>query len=129
MTIKQLSLASILALAGLPAAAQQVEGTWNASVETPNGPMQFTFDLDVEGDELTGSMSNEFMGETPISNGMVDGNEVSFSLTIEGGPGGSMTINYEGEVEGDELMLTSTFEDGPPGGGPAEQTLTATRAE
>jgi hypothetical protein len=40
-----------------------------------------------------------------------------------------MTINYKGMVKGDELALTSTFEGTPPGGGPAEQNLTATRAK
>ena len=78
---------------------------------------------------LTGAMSNEFMGATPISDGMVDGDNVSFKLTMQGGPGGAMTINYKGMIHGDELHVTSTIEGAPPGGGPAEQTFVATRAK
>jgi hypothetical protein len=40
-----------------------------------------------------------------------------------------MNISYTGLVKGDELELTSKFEGAPPGGGPAEMTLTATRAQ
>jgi hypothetical protein len=129
MTVQRPIVMAALALLALPAAAQDdVEGKWNASIETPQGAMQMVFNLMVEDGELKGSMSNDFMGENPISEGMVDGNEVAFKVMIEGGPGGAMTINYKGMVEDDTLTLTSTFEGGgPPGGG--EQTLTAMRAE
>lgn len=129
MRIRALSAAAVLAFFAIPAQAQDIDGTWNASVDTPQGAFPLSFEFAAEGDQLTGSMSNEFMGATPITDGVVDGNEVSFKLAIEGGPGGAMTINYTGVVDGDELVLTSSFEGGAPGGGPAEQTLTATRAQ
>jgi hypothetical protein len=129
MTIRRLWLAAALTLLALPAAAQDATGKWNASVETPNGPFALVFEFMADGDKLTGSMSNDFMGATPITDGMINGGELSFKLKIEGGPGGAMTINYKGMVKGDELALTSTFEGAPPGGGPLEQTLTATRAK
>jgi hypothetical protein len=116
-------------LLALPAVAQDAAGKWNATVETPNGPFPLVFEFAVDGDKLTGSMSNDFMGATPITDGMIKAGELSFKLRIEGGPGGAMTINYKGMVKGDELALTSTFEGTPPGGGPAEQNLTATRAK
>lgn len=131
MAIRRLGLAAILALMALPAAAQQgVAGKWNVSVDTPNGPFQMVFEFAVDGDHLTGTMSNDFVGTTPISEGMIKGNEVSFKLALQGGPNGqAMTIDYKGMVKGDELALTSTFEGAPPNGGPAEQKLTATRAD
>jgi hypothetical protein len=121
---------AVLVLAALPAAAQNAVGKWNASVETPNGPfaMVFEFLVDAAG-KLTGSMSNDFMGSTPIKDGSIKGDDLAFKLTIEGGPDGPMTISYNGTVKGDELALTSKFEGTPPGGGPAEQTLKATRAK
>lgn len=128
MRNQQLSVAAVVALLALPAAAQNdVEGKWNASIETPQGSMEMVFNLMVENGELKGSLSNDF-GETPISEGMVDGNEVAFKIMIEGGPGGAMTINYKGMVEDDTLKLTSTFEGGGPQGG-GESTLTAMRAK
>jgi hypothetical protein len=120
--------AAMLALA-LPAQAQDIVGKWNASIESPQGAFAMTFDFAVEGDELTGTMANDFMGETAISDGVVDGNEIAFKLSIEGGPDGAITISYTGVVEGDELTLTSTFEGGGAQGGPGEMVLTATRAK
>lgn len=87
------------------------------------------FDFEVDGNTLSGTMSNDFMGSVPIADGMINGNELSFKLSLEFGPGGAMTINYKGMVDGDTMKLTSTFEGAPPGGGPAEQELTATRVQ
>ena len=117
-----------VATAAVPILAQQgVAGKWNASVETPQGPFALVFEFIIDAGKLTGAMHNEFIGATPIKDGAVDGNNVSFKLTFEG-PDSAITINYAGTVKGNELALTSKFEGTPPGGGPAEQTLTATRA-
>ena len=114
----------------LPALAQQgAAGHWNASIDTPQGPFAFTFEFLVDAaGKLTGSMNNEFFGATPIKDGVVNGNNVSFKLTFVGAPDGDMTISYTGTVKGDELALRSKFEGAPPGGGPAEQSFTAKRA-
>lgn len=127
MRIRSLGFAAVLALVALPAAADGVAGKWNASVDTPQGPFQLVFDFAVDGDRLTGSMANDFMGATPISDGAVDGNALAFKLSFDAGPAGTMTISYEGVVDGDVMTLTSRFEGEVPGGGPAEQTFTATR--
>ena len=123
-----LVLAATLAL---PILAQQgAAGRWNASVDTPQGPFAFTFNFAVDlAGKLTGAMSNEFFGATPIKDGVVKGNDISFKLTFTGAPDGDITISYSGTVKGDELALTSKFEGTPPGGGPAEQSFTATRAK
>ncbi|HEX7238489.1 MAG TPA: hypothetical protein VF405_16095 [Gammaproteobacteria bacterium] len=115
----------------LPILAQQgAAGHWNASVETPQGPFAFSFDFAVDGSKLTGSMNNELFGATPITDGVVNGNSISFKLTFEGAPdGGAIKISYTGTVKGDELAITSKFEGEPPGGGPAERMFTATRAK
>jgi len=125
-------LLALVAILALPVLAQQgPAGRWNASVETPQGPFAFTFEFAVDAaGKLTGSMNNEFIGAIPITEGVAKGNDVSFKLSIAGAPDGSvMTINYTGTVKGDELALVSKFEGTPPGGGPAEMTLTATRAK
>ena len=124
-----LVLAAALAF---PILAQQgPAGRWNASVDTPQGPFAFTFDFVVDAPgKLSGAMNNEFFGATPIKEGVVDGNNISFKLTFEGAPdGGAMTVNYTGTVKGDELAMTSKFQGEVPGGGPAEMSCTATRAK
>jgi hypothetical protein len=120
--------ALLAAIIATPVAAQDANGKWVANIETPQGPFQMNFNFVANGASLTGDMSNEFMGTTPIADGKVDGGNLSFKLTMQGGPNGPMTINYKGSVTGDSMALTSTFEGAPPGGGPAEQQLTLTRA-
>ena len=125
------ALLVLAASLALPILAQQgAAGRWNASVDTPQGPFAFTFEFAVDAGKLTGAMNNEFFGATPIKDGVVDGNNISFKLTFEGAPdGGAMTISYTGTVKGDELAMTSKFEGEVPGGGPAEMSFTATRAK
>ncbi len=116
----------LLAMVTSAAVAQDsVSGKWNASMDTPQGPMEMTFTLQADGAALTGSMSNAMMGEMPISEGSVNGNEISFKISMQapGAPGG-MTINHTGKVEGDTLTLTVDGM-GAPGTPPA--TMTAKR--
>jgi hypothetical protein len=115
----------------LPIFAQQgVAGRWNASVDTEFGPFAFVFEFIVDAaGKLTGAMHNELFGATPIKDAVVSGNDVSFKVTFAGAPDGDMTISYTGTVKGDDLALTSKFEGAPPGGGPAEMSFTAKRAQ
>jgi hypothetical protein len=131
MTRRSLVLAAAIALFALPIAAQNgVAGKWNASVDTPNGPIALVFEfiIDAAG-MLTGSLQNEFIGSIPIKDGVAKGNDISFKLSIEGGPNGAMNIGYKGTVKGDELAMTSKLDGEVPGGGPAEASFTATRAK
>jgi len=125
------ALAAALALVALPLAAQTgVAGKWNANVDTPNGPFALVFEFVVDAaGKLTGSLQNELFGSIPIQDGTLKGNEITFKLSIDGGPNGAMNIGYKGTVNGDELALTSKFEGEVPGGGPAEQSFKATRAK
>lgn len=131
MNIRKFAFAATLALLALPAAAADgVAGKWNASVDSPQGPFAMVFEFAVDGGKLTGSLQNDFIGSIPLQDGTVKGNDIAFKLTIamEGLPE-PLKISYTGTVKGDELALKSKFEGTPPGGGPAEQTLTATRAK
>ena len=120
---------ALLAFSCFAASAQQgAAGRWNASVDSEFGPFAFVFEFLVDAaGKLTGSMQSEFFN-APIKEAVLDGEKLSFKLTIDG-PEGAMNISYTGVVKGDELQLTSKFEGTPPGGGPAEMTLTATRAK
>lgn len=109
--------------------AQDINGKWNAVVASPAGDLNLVFDLMADGNELSGSMTMDMVGTTPITDGTINGNEFSFKLTLPAGPGGqTMTINYDGTVEGDTLDMISTFEGQVPPGAEAETEVTATRA-
>ena len=130
MRTRALVATALATLLTLPALAQSAAGRWNASVDTEFGPFAFVFEFVVDAaGKLTGAMQNEFIGAIPIAEGAIKGNDISFKLTIDGGPNGAMTINYTGTVKGDELALTSKFEGTPPPGGQAETKLIATRVK
>ena len=127
MTIRHVVLALILGVISLSALAQDAAGKWKATIDGPQGQLSMVFEFAVDGNSLTGSMANDFMGTTPISEGAINGNDVSFKLNVES-PNGAMTINYKGTVNGDEMTMTRTI-DNPPPGAPAERTFVAKRAE
>jgi hypothetical protein len=102
------SLLSIFAAFVLTATAADISGTWKAALETPNGSFDTTFKLKVGGDKLTGTTASQF-GELPISEGKVDGDNVSFSVSASVN-GNDFKLNYKGKVSGDELKLTVIVE-------------------
>ncbi|HTP30791.1 MAG TPA: hypothetical protein VMJ75_01380 [Candidatus Acidoferrales bacterium] len=92
-----------LALA-LTASAADVAGSWKASLETPNGTIENTFVFKVDAGKLTGTVTGQ-MGEAPISDGKVDGDNVSFTVKRDT-PNGEFVLNYKGAVSGDEIKMT-----------------------
>jgi hypothetical protein len=104
--------------------AADVNGKWVADVPGRDGQTrQTTFTFKVEDGKLTGTVSGR-QGDTPISDGKIDGDNTSFSRTIDA-QGGSMKINYKGKVSGDEIKFTVTRE----GGDQPPQEFTAKRAK
>lgn len=115
-------------LLALPALADGIDGRWNATVDGgPMGPVELSFDLKAEGEKLTGAMQMEMMPEpAPISDGLIKGDDVSFTLAIliaEGAP--PMQIKYTGKLKGDELNLVSELDLGQ---GPEKLPVNAKRA-
>ena len=103
-SLRKLFFSLIFALV-FTASAADVSGTWKAAIETPNGPFETTFVFKVEGDKLTGTTSNQFMQGAPISDGKVDGDNVTF--VVKGNfNGNDVQVNYKGKVSGDEMKLT-----------------------
>jgi hypothetical protein len=104
-TMKSLWILALMAVCSLAALAADASGTWKASLETPNGTMENTFTLKVDGDKLTGTVTMGQMGEAPISEGKVDGDNVSFAV-VRDFNGNQFRINYKGKVSGDEMKLS-----------------------
>jgi hypothetical protein len=127
MKIRMLAMGLIASLAALPALAADIDGKWNASVDTPQGALALVFEFKAEGEKLSGTISNDMMGNLPITEGTVKGNDVTFKLSIDAGPGGALTVVYKGTVKGDDLKLISKFDAGQ--GEPMETELLAKRAK
>jgi len=98
-------LLSLFAVFVFTASAADVSGTWKAATETPNGSFETTFKFKVDGGKLTGTTSNQFAGEQPISEGKVEGDNVSFVVSGSFN-GNDFKLNYKGKLAGDELKLT-----------------------
>lgn len=90
-------------MAGVALAAD-VTGKWAGSVDTPNGPLELTFEFKAEGETLTGSVTSA-MGPQVLTNGKVAGDVLTFDVAFEGG-----TITHEAKVNavGDEIAIKAT---------------------
>jgi hypothetical protein len=61
----------LLAALSVAAFAADVTGNWKASLETPNGTMEFTYVLKADGNTVTGTIQSQ-MGEMKIDEGKLD---------------------------------------------------------
>ena len=98
-------LLAACAMTAMTASAEDVTGTWKASVETPNGNFDTTFVFKVEGTKLTGSTSIQTVGENPISDGKIEGESLSFTVNASFN-GTDIKLNYKGKVAGSEMKMT-----------------------
>ena len=109
-----IQLAACLALtASLTAVAQdkkpEITGTWKTSFTNQDGQVrESTLKLKAEGEKLTGTISGR-NNDTPIENGKIKGEEVSFQVTREFG-GNKIVIKYTGKVAGDTIKGKSESE-------------------
>ena len=103
--LRRAILACVMTI-GIASAAWAADptGKWVGSVDTPNGPIELTFDLKAEGDVLSGSVSSA-MGTQAISNGKVADDVLTFDVDLDGGK-----ITHEAKVNaaGDEIAIKAT---------------------
>jgi hypothetical protein len=116
--------AAFLCLAfGGALAAADVAGKWVAQVPGRDGQTrETTFTFKVDGAKLTGTMATQ-MGETQISDGKIEGDNLSFSVQLSFG-GNDIKLLFKGKVSGDEIKFTRERE----GGQGRAQEFTAKRA-
>ena len=117
MSKKLLFVTTILLAFTFVAMAADVTGKWVAEVEGRNGTTQMTFTLKADGSTLTGSVTGGMGGRrgggggapaaTEISNGKIDGDNVSFEVKREFN-GNEFITKYSGTVSGDTLNLKET---------------------
>jgi len=138
MTKKLLFVTTILLVVAFVAVAADVSGKW--TYEGPgrggNPGRPVTITLKADGMKLTGTVPGGGGrggggGGTPpadveISNGKVDGNNISFEVKRTT-PNGDFVTKYEGTLSGDELKLKIT-RPGMNGGDPTTTEVTAKRA-
>jgi hypothetical protein len=117
-----LSLAvAILGLFNIVSAADAT-GKWTVSFQGRDGSASTqTFDLKADGANLIGTVSGRQGEPTPIENGKVDGDNISFEVT-RSRDGKSFTMKYTGKVSADKIVLSVAMPNGQ------TREMTATKA-
>ena len=98
-------LLCLAAIFAVTASAADISGNWKGTAETPNGTMERTFVFKVDGHKLTGETTSNRFGKSTIEDGKVDGDDVSFTLTVNV-QGTEGKVNYKGKVDGDTIKFT-----------------------
>lgn len=110
--LRKLALALLLVSFGaMTALAADFSGKWTATVTTPRGDQQLTFNFKVDGSTLTGTITTP-RGDSDISDGKIDGNNISFTQKLSFN-GNDITISYTGKMDGDSIKFTRTVGDRP----------------
>ena len=88
--------------------AADATGKWKSDFDTPVGHLNYTYDLKVDGDKLTGKAIRERDGEKTemeIKEGKVDGDTISFVEPLQF-QDQEINIEYKGKVAGDEIKFS-----------------------
>jgi hypothetical protein len=99
---------TLCVVAFVPLHAADVDGKWTGSLDTPMGAIPIEFNFKADGATLNGSMLGPDGGQIPIKNGKVDGNKISFNVSLDFG-GMSLDFAYTGALSGDTLQMSSDF--------------------
>ncbi|HTV10007.1 MAG TPA: hypothetical protein VMD97_13270 [Candidatus Aquilonibacter sp.] len=89
-------------------AATDMTGTWTGSIPSPDGnSFALTFVFKQEGAKLTGSVQGPQGDPIAISNGKIDGDSFSFTVSFNG-----TTITHTGTITRDEIKMTTKSDHG-----------------
>ena len=103
----------LLAVFAVTASAADITGTWKATADMGNGPMERTFVFKQAGAKLTGETESQMMGKSTLMDGKVEGDAVTFTITVKF-QDNEMKMNYKGKITGDSIKFTV---ESPMGGG------------
>jgi hypothetical protein len=129
MTKKLLFATTILLILALGLWAADASGKWTFEQPGRNGSQTVTLDLKASGSTLTGTLAGGGRAgaePSPISDGKVEGNTVTFKVVREFN-GNQFVTSYKGTVEGDTMKLDIT-RPGRGGGEAQTNTVTAKRS-
>jgi hypothetical protein len=88
------------------ATAVDVTGTWDITVETPQGTMALASTFKHEGEKLTGTQSSQ-MGDNTLE-GTVKGADIAFAIVVNM-QGQDLRISYTGKIDGDSMSGSIEF--------------------
>lgn len=95
---------AMLATAAMVLFAADIDGTWTRETQGKGGATTQTLTLKADGSTLTGTLDAGFGGAAPISEGTLNGSNVSFKV-VRDFNGNSVTQTYTGSMSGNQLTL------------------------
>jgi hypothetical protein len=107
--ILTLLVGAILLTGSASAQTADAAGTWDVSVNTPNGPIAALLVLKKDGEKLTGSIASP-QGEVPVQGTQKD-KAVSVNFSVQT-PNGPIAIVMSGNQDGDAIAGTMDFGQG-----------------
>jgi hypothetical protein len=87
-----------LAAFAFSASAADVTGTWKGTYET----IERTFVFQTDGNKVTGETSSPQLGNSPITDGKLEGDTLTFTITSKL-QGNEFKANFSGKVSGNEI--------------------------
>ena len=101
----------VVALASIASAlaAEDATGTWKWSATFNNNTVESTLKLKQEGEKLTGTYIGRNNTESPIEDGTIKGDAVSFKIVREFNCN-KFTMKYSGTLSGDTIKGKSEFD-------------------
>ena len=99
-------LLTALAAFAITALAADISGNWKGTADFGGNALERTFTFKVDGKKLTGETSSQMMGKSVINDGVIDGDNISFTITGNL-QGNEMKLTYKGKVEGNTIKLSS----------------------
>ncbi len=79
----------------------KVEGKWEATIPTDNGPFTFNADYIVKGNAITGYLSSEY-GSVDIRDGKISGDEFEYTFNLDG-----YLLRHKGKLVDGKLKMKS----------------------
>src|SRR5581483_10838711 len=90
------------------AQAQSAVGTWDITVEVPQGPPRTSqLIIKQDGDKLVGMMKSP-RGERPLDSVTLKGSDITFLVTINA-QGQDLVVTYKGKVEKEKMSGEADF--------------------
>lgn len=83
-----------------------IAGTWDLTVNSPQGAVQTTMTVTQSGAAFSGSMTNPAGGSVEIADGRLSGRTATWSISIVLG-GQTIVASFTGEVEGNRMRGTA----------------------
>ena len=104
--MKILATLAMIVVICTPSFAADVDGKWSGTLTTPTGDLPVSFTFKSDGEKLAGSTMGFDGSDVAITDGKVDGKNISFKITYDFG-GMPFVLSYKGVVSAEEIKITA----------------------